>query len=221
MFGVRSASFLGVALFGATVSAAPPPSAARFEVTFSTSAAQTKLRLEGPGLAPSGVPCSSACALELQRGTYTVYVGSAGHHSSLPVLIQSPSRVEVRPPSPSQRSIGIGFVATGCVLGLAGLSAFVFDTASATAAIPGADGGDGSGYQRPAWITPVEIAGGVGVVAALVGIGLLTTNPPTAVVRLRAATSQGERSASRRAQLPLLTPVLARGSAGWRLGWRF
>lgn len=173
----------------------------------------------GPGIEPRGRLCPKACTLELRPGSYTVYVASAGRTTSVPVHVRTDSDIEVTPPSQTQRTTGIGFVATGSVLVAAGLSAFVYDTVGSVGGLVGAHGGDG--YESPAWVTPVEIAGGVGALAVLVGVGLITTNSSTVVVHSRTRTLGAHHAAGPRFRLALASPTFERGGAGLRLGWRF
>jgi hypothetical protein len=66
----------------------------------------------------------------------------------------------------------------------------------------------------------LEIAGCVGIVPALFGVGLVANSHATAVVRSPSDRARREPDAERTAAL-FATPAAVPGGAGLGLGWRF
>jgi hypothetical protein len=202
-------SFVGVFLYSASAAAAPA------HVTLSAPAPGTELRIQGAGIEePTGKACSTPCTVDLRPGPYTIYFDSGGGRpSSVVVHVEGSGAIEVRPLSRSRRTLGLILIGTGGLLFTAGVVVLEYDFLRKLSNIESMEGGPI--YHSPGWIKPLEIAGAVGLVTSLFGIGLLVSASPTAIVRSPQEMARDERAPVKRTEIVFVAPAaVARGGGG-------
>ena len=204
----RSAGALIVFFGSARASAQDASADPAVPVSFRTETGAT-LRIQGQGLAKPGV-CETACSLNLLPGNYVVYLESGGRMTPLDLAVRERSEVVVSPANPGQRGVGIGLIIAGGTVAAAGALAFYYDVNSKLNEERYADIDPSYEYSTPDWVLPTEIAGGIGLGVAIVGmVFLFTASPSLEVVPQRAAGAPHRNTAAERSRfqlVPLLGP---------------
>lgn len=209
---------MGAFLISVKAAAQTPAATEGVVVTFSTEIRAAALRIEGPGFRSNEGSCQATCTLRIPRGDYTVYLSSDGKTTPLYVTVREPSEVVVSMDS-SQRNIGFALIIGGGAVAAAGGFAFVYDRKSQFDEDRFADVDPSYNYRTPDWVVPMEIAGGVGLGVATVGIILfLTASPSVEVFPRRTATARHRTLATTRSRFDIV-PVLGPRAGGVRLAW--
>ena len=131
------------------------------------------MEIRGPGI-DKPLTCSGVCTFSLEQGSYWLDVRTSGRNWTMPVWVTGPERVVIDPPNAGARGIGIALIIVGGIaLSVAGSFLYFYVL----------DCGNNSPYEGTAQCRRAEndvpyflAAGGVGAVAAAVGIGVFISN---------------------------------------------
>ncbi len=133
------------------------------------------------------------------------------------VDVQGASEVLVRTGSAFKRGLGFTLMVGGGTLALVGAS-LIYSDVNSKAAQQELGLHD---YQTPEWFLPMEIAGGIGLAVALVGLPLYLSGQPS--VKVIPALEQAEaapRAITHRSRFAF-APVVGSRGGGLRLRWSF
>jgi hypothetical protein len=177
------------------------------------------LRVQGEGIAKGAGLCFRACSFRLAPGVYTVSFPSGGSTTLKPFTVNGPSEVVVSGGSSVQRGIGLALLIGGGTVATAGAIVAYADLDERLTHASLCDLDASQCYHSPAWVLPAEIAGGVGLGVALVGVVVfLTAKPSASVSALREDASARPPSVFSRMKL---MPELGAQRSGLRLDWSF
>jgi len=210
-------ALVGTMLISAEVGAAAPP----VPVTFRGPDRDESLLVQGPGIDSNAGVCGAACTLSLSPARYMVTLSSGGKTTSFDVFVQEPSDVVVSPANGFQRGLGLTLmIVGGSVFSIGALTLYVDEQSKLDDRRYG-DVDPSYRYRSPDWVLPVEIAGGIGLGVALVGLPIfLLAHPTMKVLPRRTATAQ-RRTAAMASSRFRLAPSVGPAGAGMRVGWSF
>ena len=215
------AAFLVGLLISTKAGAQTPAPARGVLVSFRAEPANATLRIQGPGIAANAGSCPADCVHRIAPGHYTVYYSPAGGKTTpLDVDVREPSEVVVSSDS-FQRGFGLALIIGGGAVAAAGAFAFYYDWKSQFDEDRFGDVDPSYDYSTPDWVLPMEIAGGVGLGVATVGMILFLTAPPSVeVLPRRTATVRHRTIATSRSRFELV-PALGPRAGGARFAWSF
>jgi hypothetical protein len=178
---------------------APPPAGPLVPVRFRTDVKDGALRVQGPGIAPSGGDCAAACTMSVAPGQYTLYLSAGGSVKSFDVYVRGPSDVVVSGPNGFHKGLALALLIGGGTVFTAGGIVLYTDLKLRADDERYGDVDPRYRYRSPDWVVPVEIAGAVGGVVTVVGVVLYLTARTSVEVlpRQAAADRRGQRAAAR------------------------
>ena len=161
---------------------AQTPAPATVPVTVRSPDEGVALQVQGGAIPVGGGKCQAACRLDLTPGNYTVYLSHGGQPKPLSFSVRGQSEVVVTTGSSFQRGLGLALLIGGGTVAATGLAVFYVDQRAKADERRYADVDSSYDYDSPAWVIPVEVAGGMGLATALVGVGLFVTAQPSVKV---------------------------------------